>query len=463
MRQMRFSTFENIMSYDNQSKLMTFLVSGGLILLAAFYLLQFILHRRAEILAFAACCFMLAIRSQSFFISLLPSDYDWYFVNKFNFIGSICMVAVCILLIRMLYPHRINRRLVQVFLCIGGGFSVTALFSSVNFISGLGTPAMIIFIVTAIYLLVQAVRIFLTESMRGKLASFGIIALFVTLFFDVTLMRVLPFVTRNGVGSIGMLVFVLCYMLVLGMRAEENSVRLERTQAQAENLRLLNETKTEFLRNVTHELKTPLAVMKGYAQDTLAVLAETPPAFDDAAYNQRHIVNEADRLNRMVGQLLDAAAVESGRLSVNVQPISLAELVKHTVESYFGEANNANCQIKTELPKLPDIPADRERIGQVLLNLLSNAVRHTKDGMVTITLSATNNAHEVRITDIGEGMDTDVLGQVFKGYIERGGHNGMGLYICKKIIDAHGGEIHIESEKGKGTTVWFSLPGGSEA
>jgi signal transduction histidine kinase len=111
---------------------------------------------------------------------------------------------------------------------------------------------------------------------------------------------------------------------------------------------------------------------------------------------------------------------------------------------------------------LPNLTADPDAVEQIVLNLIGNAARHTKEGVITLRLSAGGGYQEIRVTDTGEGIHPDVQSQVFLRYIERenkmSGHNGLGLYICKKLIDAHGGEIGIESGREKGAAVWFRLP-----
>jgi len=271
--------------------------------------------------------------------------------------------------------------------------------------------------------------------------------------FQTELAYVMDVMTGFIVIGFSLVLFVLQYTRIYDNRQK----RLEE----------LDKLKTEFLENVSHELKTPITVMYGYAQDTRNELRKTTLDVSEMDFNQNRIVSEAERLNRMVSQLLEVTAIEGGRFKIYKETLSLPALLRRVIDANLPVINENDNRIVSQIPdELPDIYADRDAIEQVVVNLLSNAVRHTKQGMITIVLASSDAWQEVRITDTGEGIPPELLNQVFLRYIEREnritGRSGMGLYICKKIIAAHGGEIGLESEHGKGTTVWFRLPVGKD-
>jgi signal transduction histidine kinase len=225
----------------------------------------------------------------------------------------------------------------------------------------------------------------------------------------------------------------------------------------------LDKLKSEFLENVSHELKTPITVTRNYAADTLRELTKDPLNIPEMIFNQNRIKSESERLERMVSQLMDVSTIEGGRYQLYIAPLSLAERIYHVVETNFDALNENGNTLALALPEgLPDIAADPDAIEQVAVNLLSNAARHTKNGKITVSLTAENGYQTVRVSDSGEGIPPKIQEQVFLRYVEREsritGRSGMGLYICKKLIDAHGGEIGIDSEPGQGTAVWFRLP-----
>jgi signal transduction histidine kinase len=225
----------------------------------------------------------------------------------------------------------------------------------------------------------------------------------------------------------------------------------------------LDTLKSEFLENVSHELKTPITVTRNYAIDTLRELRKEPLNIAEMEFNQNRIKSESERLERMVSQLLDVSTIEGGRYKLYIEPLSLAGRISRVIETNFGALNENGNTLSLALPEgLPEIAADPDVIEQVVLNLLSNAARHTVNGAIAVSLTAGNGYQTVRVADSGEGISPKLREQVFLRYVEREsritGRSGMGLYICKKLIDAHGGEIGIDSEPGKGTAVWFRLP-----
>ena len=169
-------------------------------------------------------------------------------------------------------------------------------------------------------------------------------------------------------------------------------------------------------------------------------------------------------MGRMVGDLLDAAAIEAGRLSVTPDR-QVVEPILHEAQDFLRSSAGEKA-ITLEIvpaPGLPDIVCDRARILQVLTNLVMNAIKVTPE-RGTITLSAESDGSEIRflVTDTGPGIAAADIPHLFARYWQvertRPGGSGLGLYIARGIVDAHGGRIGVESEPGHGATFWFTLP-----
>ena len=288
--------------------------------------------------------------------------------------------------------------------------------------------------------------------------------------------------------------FVLLVVIMLYIRIYNN---------QQKRLAEYDRLKTEFLANISHELKTPLTVMSSYAQISRKELAGVP-GMEGVENNTRLISSEADRLALMVGQLLDVTRIEEGRMTMSIQPSSVMEIVQDMVSAYYPVfSKNNNTLSMTGIPDLPAVLCDAQRIMQVLVNLISNAARHTRDGKITISAEecggrgALNAAQgtgtgigdtglisdsrsfydtgdiaeyvKITVADTGEGIDAERLPGLFDRFRSgaemktRPGQEtgtGLGLYICKYIVEAHGGNIGIDSAPGKGTSVWFTIPAG---
>ena len=223
----------------------------------------------------------------------------------------------------------------------------------------------------------------------------------------------------------------------------------------------VNEMKTTFLSDASHELKTPLATMSGYAQNAEMELAN---GGDTAAVQEKlkRISSEANRMALMVTQILDATRIEEGRMVLECAPCDIDSLVRETVETYFAVLNKNNNRLAIRIPiELPKVNADSSRLQRVFVNLISNAMKHTKNGTILIKAEEDKNFIKVTVKDTGSGISEEDMPHIWERYY-KGKHSetgtGLGLYICKFIIESHGGKIWAESEVGKGTAFMFTLP-----
>ncbi|MDE0520349.1 MAG: response regulator [Boseongicola sp.] len=228
--------------------------------------------------------------------------------------------------------------------------------------------------------------------------------------------------------------------------------------------------RTEFLGLVSHELREPLAAIKGSA----ATLLEEAPTLDPAEMREFHrlIGEQADHMRGLIGDLLDAGRIEAGTLSVSPEPSDAAGLVERARATFQG--GGARHGVVVDLPSdLPQVMADRRRVVQVLNNLLSNAARNAPES-TEIRVSAVREDDHVSISvaDEGRGLAPERVAHLFRKHAAPGdggregrasGH-GLGLAICKGLVEAHGGRIRAESAgPGLGTTVVFTLPAADEA
>ena len=223
--------------------------------------------------------------------------------------------------------------------------------------------------------------------------------------------------------------------------------------------------RAEFLGMVSHELRTPLAAIKG----SVAAVRGAAPALPKAEVDQflRIIDAQADHMQGLIGNLLDAGRIEAGTLSVEPEPSEVAALVDQARNTFLsGGGRHA---VAFDLPPdLPPVMADRERIVQVLNNLLSNAARHSPESSPIRVEGARDGAHvAVSVSDQGRGVPPEMLGRLFAKHAAFTGGEagqgaaaaGLGLAICKGLVEAHGGRIRAESEGlGQGTRFTFTLP-----
>jgi signal transduction histidine kinase len=179
---------------------------------------------------------------------------------------------------------------------------------------------------------------------------------------------------------------------------------------------------------------------------------------------------ETARMALLISQLLDVSRIDEGHMLINPKSESIVTTIQTTLDTYYPvfSKNHNTLRFKKE-GNIPSVLYDRDRIIQVLVNLITNAARHTRKGIITVSVMANNQYITISITDNGDGISPEHLPYLFERYYTSyssstktsGTGNtgtGLGLYICKYIVEAHGGSISAESEHGKGTRIIFTLP-----
>ncbi len=223
------------------------------------------------------------------------------------------------------------------------------------------------------------------------------------------------------------------------------------------------ELKSTFLSVISHELKTPVALIKGFAE-TLSREDATPDADTVREFGQI-IADESDRLTRLIDNLLTAARVEAGGISLSLVPEVPLDKLAEQATAAFREQTDRH-QIEVDFPRdFPLITADPHWLRQVLDNLLSNAIKYSPRGGRVLVKGWYDEANvHVAVSDEGLGLSAEEQQHLFTRFYRAPGKKriskgaGLGLYLCKAVVEAHGGQIRVQSEEGKGTTIAFSLP-----
>ena len=221
----------------------------------------------------------------------------------------------------------------------------------------------------------------------------------------------------------------------------------------------------DFVTNVSHELKTPLTSIQGFAQAILDETADTPEARKQAA---QIIYNEAGRMHRMALDLLDLARLEAGTADLKMSTVDVKALLQNIIEKFTPEAQRASIHLQLNLPeRLPTLTGDGDRLAQVFTNLVDNALKYTPaNGQVILSAANAGAEMEISIADSGIGVPKEALPRLFDRFYQVDGSRaggeghgaGLGLAIVKEIVEAHNGKISVRSQVGHGTTFVIHLP-----
>jgi signal transduction histidine kinase len=230
-----------------------------------------------------------------------------------------------------------------------------------------------------------------------------------------------------------------------------------------EQLKVRDKTQTEFIDIAAHELRTPIQPIIGLAEILRSRKENiTPPVYDEYL---SVIIRNARRLKELTGNILDLARFESQSINLNKEVVDIDSVILDALQDIKSQnGNNHKVRILYDSKKEDTIfvKADKDRIPQIISNLLSNAISFTKEGTITISKKKKEEAGSVIITieDTGTGIDPEILPRLFTKFTKKSDKGtGLGLYISKRIIEAHGGRIWAENNTGgKGATFTFSLP-----
>jgi signal transduction histidine kinase len=224
-----------------------------------------------------------------------------------------------------------------------------------------------------------------------------------------------------------------------------------------------DEIKSTFVSVISHELKTPVALIQGYAETLLRKDARWDPQTQQDSLEV--ILEEADRLNRLIDDLLDASRLEAGKLSLEMEPVALDELTERVTDRFRTQTDTHEIRFDFAA-QFPPIKGDPARLEQVLKNLLSNAIKYSPEGgRIEVAGHYVPEEVIVTISDQGVGIPFEEQPHVFESFF-RGSREqqkqtsgaGLGLYLAKAIIEAHDGRIWLESNPGEGAAFSFAIP-----
>jgi signal transduction histidine kinase len=271
-----------------------------------------------------------------------------------------------------------------------------------------------------------------------------------------------------------LIIFVLAIIFgILLIRSAKNEIRqrekLEKLTKQLERankkLKKLDATKSEFISIASHQLRTPLTVIKGYI--SMIKAGDFGKLAEKAIDPLEKVYESSNRLITLVANLLNVSRIESGRLYFNFRVMQLEELVESVVEELTNKAKNKGLNLiyKRLAEPLPKVKIDEEKIRQVVVNLIDNSIKYTKEGSVKVSLSQEDGNIKFCVADTGAGIKKEDMAKLFQKFSRGTGSTkqtegtGLGLFVARQMIEAHKGRIWAESEgEGRGSKFCFILP-----
>jgi len=246
--------------------------------------------------------------------------------------------------------------------------------------------------------------------------------------------------------------------------AIQNARLFREIEAKGRELEIASKHKSDFLANMSHELRTPLNAILGYTELILdKIYGEVPENIQEVLErvekNGRHLLG-------LINDVLDLSKIEAGQLVLSLEDYSMKEVVHTVFTSVESLAAEKNLELKVSVsPEVAQGKGDQQRISQVFLNLVGNAIKFTEAGEVRIEATASNDNFVVSVSDTGPGLSEADQQMIFEEFHQvdgsstrKKGGTGLGLSIAKRIVEMHGGRIWVESTEGQGSTFWFTLP-----
>jgi signal transduction histidine kinase len=227
------------------------------------------------------------------------------------------------------------------------------------------------------------------------------------------------------------------------------------------HLREIDRLKSEFIATASHELRTPLTSLQ------LGVYLLLEKTVGDLTDKQEEILEtcrqDCDRLDKLMRDLLDLSKIEGGESPPDLAIVSARDLVINAAENFRPQVEYAGLELKVDVPfDLPSVKADRNQVERVIGNLLTNAIRYTKEGGIHISAERRGASVAISIADSGTGIPANYLPRIFDKFVQVPGAEiggaGLGLAISKSLVEAQGGKISVQSEVGRGSTFTFTLP-----
>lgn len=439
------------------------LIGINLFLALYFMLLYYYRNKEQFYLFFSGMAFSFALWTTGYIGIIF-----WIFDNRIayllsTYLGSVSIVIFAILFIHSFLSLRYNlfsKILLCLLLCFlaysTAEIILTGLVVSYRmYLFRIFLLTCIVYMIYSAILCIYAIKIKRPHAVK---IFVGIMAAYLFIFLSVlTWLHIIDF-TPSSIEPFMAMIFV--FALVLASRYAQVFSELEKAHSK---LLVLDKMKDDFLATTSHELKTPLHGIMGIAETIMD--GSCGPVTQKQMQNLFLIRDEASHLNKMVSDILDFSKLRAGKVDLILEQIAADQIAATIYSLLTPEANKKGLSLILKTANNCEIVADRNRLRQILINLVGNAIKFSNNGTITVNIEPSSDYVTITVTDQGPGIETSDREGIWDPFVQAenpdsrySGGTGLGLPITKYLVELHGGTIHMESEKGKGTSFIVTLP-----
>ncbi|MFT5874360.1 MAG: two-component system sensor histidine kinase ChiS [Clostridium sp.] len=457
--------YEDIITKDKNNLLREMMLFTCLMIMGLYHVLLFIFLKKMKyILNFGLLCIGIALRSIYTNEAMLIGQFLTVNFSTYSFfnlpVTLLCMIFFAGFIYE-LYPQEFSNMIYKAILLFFGVMITTSIILPYSLNSKLIGFDNIAIVICAIYFSYVIIRASLNKREGYKLMIFAMLIMAVSSISDVIFIYSKSYSVINDMTTLGTIIFVFVIALLLSKKYANAFISVDNL---SKKLLSLDKLKDEFLASTSHELRTPLNGIIGIAESLSAGAAgETS---DEVKRNLSIMSASGKRLSNLINDILDYSKLKYTDIKLMHKPLDFYQLVDVTMAVFIMTKHNEKIVLKNELPvDLPYFNADEARLQQIMYNLLDNAIKFTEEGEISVSVKLLLDYIEITVKDTGIGIPKDKQEDIFKSFEQidvsgegNYGGTGLGLTICKKLIELHGGTIRCKSVLGSGSRFIFTLP-----
>jgi len=386
---------------------------------------------------------------------------SWEMTFRAEYLSVIAALILIVSAYNLLFPKTLPKVLRIGTYALMGAFALLYLFADTLFMSYTMLYFEIVAACTAVWVLIFSLIRVRRTDFKQKIIIVSLFLVLISVVIDSLYANKisLPFI-HNVTMQTMLMVFSLFQMtaMLIGTMEEVAAAKEGEQRLALENdaLDRVNRMKNDMMATISHEMRTPLAVMSGYSELISKELRQKG-VDEQTSSDLDRISAEAHRLSGIMEEMQNLS--RSRENASHKTSLTLYAVITQVVRMYLHIFERKNTRLIMDIEKNLTVLGNADELTQVMFNLMSNAAKHTENGEITVCAKRDSDKISVTISDTGEGIAPELLPRVFDQYVHSGNDgSGLGLYIVKQIIESHGGEISIGSEPGKGTRVFISLP-----